>query len=144
MQLSFENYVQIAFKVFLFALILLFSGHQTVEAANSKDRLLIISDTASISPDTELFTASGNVEVYFNGAKLIAPKVSYHLVSEWVSVDGPFELTDPGGSTTTYGEFAELSPDLAEGVIFAVRRVVDETLNVQAAELKREGPIYKI
>ena len=143
MQLSFENYGQIAFKVFLFAFVLLFFViQQPAEASNAKDRLLIISDTASISPETELFIATGNVEVYFNGARLIAPKVSYHLVSEWVSVDGPFELTDPDGSTTTYGEFAELSPDLAEGVIFAVRRVVGETLNVQAAELKREQGRY--
>ena len=131
-----------ASKFFLFAFMLLFSLAHPLKASNANERLLIISDTASISPETELFTATGNVEVYFNGVKLIAPKVSYHLVSEWVSVDGPFELTDPGGSTTTYGEFAELSPDLAEGVIFAVRRVVDETLNVQAAELKREQGRY--
>ena len=66
------------------------------------------------------------------------------LVSEWVSVDGPFELTDPGGSTTTYGEFAELSPDLAEGVIFAVRRVVDETFKPSSRRIKkRAGQIYK-
>ena len=131
-----------ASKFFLFAFMLLFSLAHPLKASNANERLLIISDTASISPETELFTATGNVEVYFNGVKLIAPKVSYHLVSELVSVDGPFELTDPGGSTTTYGEFAELSPDLAEGVIFAVRRVVDETLNVQAAELKREQGRY--
>ena len=143
MQLLFEKYIQIALNVFLIASVLLFSViKQPAEASNANDRLLIISDTASISPETELFTATGNVEVYFNGAKLIAPKVSYNLVSEWVSVDGPFELTNPGGSTTTYGDFAELSPDLAEGVIFAVRRVVDETLNVQAAELKREQGRY--
>ena len=52
------------------------------DESKSADRLLIISNTASISPETELFTATGNVEVYFNGSKLIAPKVSYNLVSE--------------------------------------------------------------
>ena len=129
-------------KIFLFALLLLFSLHNPLEASNPTDRLLIISDTASLSPEKDKFTASGRVEIYFDGIKLMTSKLSFDTKTEWVTIEGPFRLTERDGTTLIYGRFADLSPEFYEGVVYAVKRIVDRTLEVQADELKREKGRY--
>ena len=86
-------------KIFLFALLLLFSLHNPLEASNPTDRLLIISDTASLSPEKDKFTASGRVEIYFDGIKLMTSKLSFDTKTDWVTIEGPFRLTERDGTT---------------------------------------------
>ena len=114
-------------KIFLFALLLLFSLHNPLEASNPTDRLLIISDTASLSPEKDKFTASGRVEIYFDGIKLMTSKLSFDTKTDWVTIEGPFRLTERDGTTLIYGKFADLSPEFYEGVVYAVKRIVART-----------------
>lgn len=107
--------------------------------SRSRDAPLLISDSLSIDPEGELFVASGNVEIYFEGAKLTAPSVTYDQTADRIAVEGPFVLTDASGSSVTFGEFAEVTPDLAEGVFYAVRQVIEQNLQVTAGEVRRSG-----
>lgn len=107
--------------------------------SRSRDAPLLISDSLSIDPEGELFVASGNVEIYFEGAKLTAPSVTYDQAADRIAVEGPFVLTDASGSSVTFGEFAEVTPDLAEGVFYAVRQVIEQNLQVTAGEVRRSG-----
>jgi len=107
--------------------------------SRSRDAPLLISDSLSIDPEGELFVASGNVEIYFEGAKLAAPSVTYDQAADRIAVEGPFVLTDASGSSVTFGEFAEVTPDLAEGVFYAVRQVIEQNLHVTAGEVRRSG-----
>ena len=103
---------------------------------------IVISDSATYDPETKLFTAVGNVDVYFDGWHLSAPKVTYDTVIDRVLVEGPFELAEPDGSSITYGNFADLSLNKADGIMLAVKHVVEEYLEVNASEVDREGERY--
>jgi len=109
------------------------------QAASPQSAPLLISDSLTVDPERQVFTATGNVEVYFDGAKLTAPSVTYDQGGDRFSIEGPFVLSDASGTSVTYGEFAELSPDLAEGVIYAVRQVIEDNLQVAARQVTRSG-----
>ena len=109
------------------------------QAASPQSAPLLISDSLTVDPERQIFTATGNVEVYFDGAKLTAPSVTYDQGGDRFSIEGPFVLSDASGTSVTYGEFAELSPDLAEGVIYAVRQVIEDNLQVAAQHVTRSG-----
>ena len=143
MQVSPKYCFRIASNVILIALALLFCVCPNItKARTSSDRLLIISDSASFSREKDKFTASGRVEIYFDGIKVMTSKLSYDTKTEWVTLEGPFRLTERDGTTLIYGKFADLSPEFSQGVVYAVKRIVDRTLEVQADELRRENGRY--
>ena len=61
---------------------------------------------------------------------------------EIVEIIGPFQLTETDGMSTTYGEYAELSSNLETGLLSAVKRVIDDALRIEAAEVNREAGRY--
>ena len=102
----------------------------------------VVSDRVEIDPSSGHYIFSGDVEIYFNGLQLNAAQVTYDLSDEIVEVVGPFQLIEADGVTKTYGDFAELASDLETGVLFAVKRVIDDSLRVEAAEVTRESGRY--
>lgn len=107
--------------------------------AHSQMAPVLISDQVSYDDQTQLFIATGHVEVYFDGAKLVAPTVTFDQLNDRFSIEGPFVLVDPSGSSVTYGQFADLSSDLADGVIYAVNQIIEENLQVSANKVIRSG-----
>ena len=103
---------------------------------------IIVSNSATYDPKTKLFTAVENVDVYFDGWHLSAPRVTYNAVTDRVLVEGPFELAEPDGSSVTYGNFADLSLNKADGIMLAVKHVVEKYLEVNALEVHRDGERY--
>lgn len=100
---------------------------------------VLISDQVSYDSQSQLFMATGNVEVYFDGSKLTAPTVTYDKLSDRFSIEGPFVLVGASGSSVTYGEFADLSSDLADGVIYAVNQIIEDNLQVSANKVIRSS-----
>ena len=115
-----------------------FTGNLAFSQSDDEDpTLYILSDEVFLDAETDLFIAEGDVEISFNGSMLFAKKVIYNLETEWITIDGPFELKDAEGKSTTYGKFADLSPDLSEGVVEAVEYVVENALRLKADQLER-------
>ena len=102
----------------------------------------VVSDRFEIDPSSGHYIFSGDVEIYFDGLQLNAAQVTYDLSEEMVEIVGPFQLIEADGVTKTYGDFAELASDLETGVLFAVKRVIDDSLRVEAAEVTREAGRY--
>ena len=102
----------------------------------------IVSDRFEIDPSSSHYIFSGDVEIYFDGLQLNATQVTYDLDEEMVEIVGPFRLIEADGVTKTYGNFAELASNLEDGVLFAVKRVIDDSLRVEAAEVEREVGRY--
>lgn len=102
----------------------------------------VVSDRLEIDPSSGHYIFSGDVEIYFDGLQLNAAQVTYDLREEMVEIVGPFQLIEADGVTKTYGDFAELASDLETGVLFAVKRVIDDSLRVEAAEVTREAGRY--
>lgn len=128
----------LAVSAFFFSLVGPFAA-SALDQSRPREAPLLISDSLTIDPEADIFTASGNVEVYFEGAKLTAHSITYDQAADLFSVDGPFVLSDASGTSVTYGEFAEMTPDLAEGVFYAVRQVIEQNLQVTAGEVRRRG-----
>ena len=103
---------------------------------------VIVSDRFETDPETGEYIFSGDVEIYFEGMQLNAKQITYDLSTEMIEIVGSFQLIEADGVTTTYGEFAELTSDLEAGVLSAVKRVLDDALRIEAAEVKREAGRY--
>ena len=103
------------------------------------NEVFIVSDKVEIVPPFGHYIFTGDVEIYFDGLQLNAAQVTYDLSTEMVEIVGPFQLIEADGVTKTYGEFAELTSNLETGVLFAVKRVIDDSLRVEAAKVTREA-----
>ena len=112
------------------------------EPESISNEAFIVSDRFEIAAPTGHYIFSGDVEIYFNGLQLNAAQVTYDLSEEIVGIVGPFVLIEADGVTKTYGGVAELASDLETGVLFAVKRVIDDSLRVEAAEVTRESGRY--
>lgn len=80
--------------------------------------------------------ASGSVEVWHGSVRLTARQVVYDRRSGQLSVTGPITLSD-GPDRVLLADEAELSRDLREGLIRGARLVLDQQLQVAAAEVER-------
>jgi len=98
----------------------------------------LVADTVTFDEATEELTASGDVEVLYEGRVLRAERIVYDAGAEEIRVTGPMTLTDPDG-VVFLADAAALSPDLREGLIEGARLLIDGRLQLAAAELRRSG-----
>ncbi len=85
--------------------------------------------------------ARGNVVLYFDGVRVTASAVEYNSVTGALTISGPITLTDDNGSVAL-ADAAELSPDLREGVLESARLVLNQQLQIAAAEINRVDGRY--
>ena len=102
---------------------------------------LIANDIAFTQADNSV-TATGNVEVFFQGARLQAASIRYDGTTDQIVVEGPITLTEAGGRAIIFADFAELSADLQDGVLQSARLVLDRQLQISAAQIDRVDGRY--
>lgn len=100
----------------------------------------LVADTIAVDPSGRV-TASGNVEVYYQGTRLTAASVSYDRTGDRLSITGPIRVTDANG-TVLLADQAELDRDLRNGVLISARMVVDQQLQIAANEIARVNDRY--
>ena len=84
--------------------------------------------------DRGRLSASGNVEVFVDGRTLRATRITYMRDEDRLLVEGPLTLTDEEGSILL-ADAAELSPDLRGSVLAGARLVLDQRLQIAAAQV---------
>lgn len=97
----------------------------------------MVSDDMVFDRQNNTIEAHGNVELFYDGLKLQAPSVVYDAQADRVSVAGPITLVDAGSGSTTFADFAELSGDMQDMLLIAVRHVMQDQLQVAADEMER-------
>ncbi len=102
----------------------------------------IIADDLYFDQDRQFYHATGNVQIFFDGLELRAPSVAYDVVSNRVVVDGPLMLIDEAGQQTIYGDFADMSADLRDGVITSARQLIDQNMQIASDQLVRRDGRY--
>ncbi len=102
----------------------------------------MIADDLYFDQDRQFYHATGNVQIFFNGLELRAPSVAYDVVSNRVIVDGPLMLIDEAGQQTLYGEFADMSADLRDGVITSARQLIDQNMQIASDQMVRRDGRY--
>lgn len=87
-----------------------------------KDRLLVEAQQLVYNRDTNVVTALGNVQLYYQGRVLEADKVTYDRGSNRVYAEGNAKLTEADGSVT-FGDRFDLTDDFKSGFIDSLSAV---------------------
>ena len=86
--------------------------------------------------------ASGNVIVLYQDVRLSAARITYDRAGDTLDIEGPITLTQANGAVIVLADAAELSTDLANGIMQSARVVLDQQMQIAAAELNRVGGRY--
>lgn len=98
-------------------------------------------DRLTISGRNRL-VASGHVTVEYAGYRLAATRVEYDRTAGRLKVAGPITLVDEAGRITILADSAQLSADLRDGIMQSARMVLDDRVQLAAAQIDRVGGRY--
>ncbi|MEM9973043.1 MAG: LPS assembly protein LptD [Pseudomonadota bacterium] len=104
--------------------------------ASAQDATLV-ADSLAITSDNTL-VAEGNVEVFFDGTRLTARRVIYDRTADRLTIEGPLTLAE-GTEAVILADSAELDADLTDGILRSARLVLDQQLQIAAAQIARSG-----
>lgn len=102
----------------------------------------LIADDIRFDQGSAAITARGEVEIFYEGARLRAQSVTYAQSGDRVTVEGPLTLIDETGSTVIVADFADLSADLQDGVLQSARLVLDRQMQIAATQIDRVDGRY--
>ncbi|MEQ9038403.1 MAG: LPS assembly protein LptD [Silicimonas sp.] len=108
--------------------------------AAAQDLASLVADQISVDPAGRV-TATGNVEVFFDGTRLTARGITYTRDGDRLTIEGPIRVTEPDG-TVLLADAAELDRDLRDGVLRSARLVLDRQLQLAANQIARVGGRY--
>lgn len=116
------------------------SAQSVASESASSESAMILADHMALSSDTRL-TASGNVQIYYDGRQLSAQGLDYDRATDRLTLRGPIRLTDPSAEgSVILADAAQLSGDLREGILEGARLVMARQLQLAADTItRREG-----
>lgn len=100
----------------------------------------LIADQIQVIGNTRL-QATGDVIVVYEDIRLSAQSVIFDRATGQLQIVGPIVIDD-GGSTLILADAAELSADLRNGILESARIVLDQQLQIAAAEIARVDGRY--
>ncbi len=101
----------------------------------AQDRATLVADSVSVSSDSTLI-AAGHVEIFFQGQRLTASSITYDQSADRLVIEGPIRIDD-GKGNVFLADQADLSADLTEGLLISARLVLNDRLQMAAAQLVR-------
>ena len=126
----------------LFALLLLVLP-MAVQAQTQDQPLrpaVLVADEIYIAADRELI-ARGNVEAFQGPVRLQAEEIRYDRVTGALTITGPIRLQD-GSDIVMLANAAELDETLRTGLLMGARIVIDQQLQIAAAQVQRVNDRY--
>ena len=107
----------------------------TAEPAK-KDRLLVDAKSLVYNRDTNVVSAEGNVQLYYQGRVLEADKVIYNRTTNRVFAEGNAKLTEADG-TVSYGDRFDLTDDFRNGFIDSLSSITKDKTRLTAPRAER-------
>ncbi|MFK7744136.1 MAG: LPS-assembly protein LptD [Roseobacter sp.] len=101
---------------------------------------VLVADEVFITAEREL-VARGNVEAFQGLVRLQANEIRYNRTTGALVISGPIRIQD-GENITVLADAADLSPDLQTGLLNGARIVVDQQLQLAAAQMQRVNDRY--
>ena len=95
----------------------------------------LTADSIAVS-GSDTVTASGNVEVLYQGQRLLASRIIYNRVTDTLRIEGPITLIEADGQVLVASE-ATLSGTLDQGTMKDARMLLDGQMQIAAVELNR-------
>ena len=124
----------------LFVFLLLPLGALAQETEEAARPAVLVADEVLVTTDRELI-ARGNVEVFQGPGRMEAPEIRYSRSTGELTITGPIRLQD-GEQITILADAADLSPDLRSGLLTGARMVIDQHLQITAAQVERVDERY--
>ncbi len=109
---------------------------QTDDQGKPKDRLLVEAKQLVYNRDTNVVTAEGNVQLYYQGRVLEADKVIYDRKSNRVLAQGNAKMTEADG-TVTYSDKFDLTDDFRNGFIDSLSAITKDKTYLTAPRAER-------
>ncbi|HUZ67547.1 MAG TPA: LptA/OstA family protein, partial [Beijerinckiaceae bacterium] len=107
-------------------------------ANGAKAQLLLRADSMIYDRDHNTVTASGHVQIYYQGRILQADRVTYDRAKNRVFAEGHAKLTEKDGSVA-YGSRFELTDTFKSGFIDSLRADTADKTHFTAARAERSG-----
>jgi LPS-assembly protein len=118
------------------------AGQAAAPAGTAADQpATLIADSVTRSGTT--LVAEGHVEVFYKGTRLKAEKITYDQAAATIQVEGPLTLIDATGKTKVLASGAELSADLQNGILHSAQMVLENRIQVAAADMQRVAGRYE-
>ena len=108
--------------------------------AGAQELATLVAERVEIT-GTSVLIAEGDVEVFFQGRRLKAQRIVYDKATDRLQITGPIVLEDEAGSFILASQ-ADLSADLADGVLQSARLVLNQQLQLASTEVQRIGGRY--
>ena len=108
--------------------------------AKAQDLARLVAERLEITGTSQLI-AEGDVEIFFKGRRLKAQRIVYDSATDRLQITGPIVLVDDSG-TFILASQADLSADLADGVLKSARLVLNQQLQLASTEVQRVGGRY--
>ena len=124
-------------QIFLVGALVLFGA---ITGARAQDLATLVAERVEIT-GTSVLIAEGNVEIFFQGRRLKAQRIVYDKADDSLQITGPIVLQDGSGNFILASQ-ADLSADLADGVLQSARFVLNQQLQLAASEMMRVGGRY--
>jgi LPS-assembly protein len=109
----------------------------------AQDQMLVRAQEINYDYTNERVSAVGNVQLYYGAATLEADRVIYDQKTKRLHAEGKVRLTQPDG-TVTYSEIMDLSDDLRDGFVDAVRADAPEQTRFAAFRAERSGENFTV
>lgn len=104
-------------------------------AAPAQTLATLVADRIEVTAQGTL-EASGHVEVFHEGTRLSAARISYDRASDLLLLEGPIFIVTPSGDVFA-ATMAELDPRLENGILRGARLVLDRQLQLAANRIDR-------
>ena len=110
----------------------LFTGIDSARAQDAQDdsKLLLSSNELVYNRDKKIVTATGAVQIHYNGYRMVAQRVDYDQNTGRVMANGHIEMIEPDGNRI-YADNLDVTDNFANGFLNALR--VETTDNTRLA-----------
>jgi LPS-assembly protein len=96
----------------------------------------LVADSVFVPAGRQQLIADGNVEVFFEGTRLSARRITFDQAADRLTIDGPVYIVTPDGTILT-ADTASLDPQLENGILLGARLVLDQQLQLAANQIDR-------
>lgn len=111
-------------------------------SAAAQDVATLIADRVAMQGGTQL-VAEGQVEILFDGYRMMAERVVYDRATDQLSIEGPMRIVTNTGTIVT-ADSAQISSDFSDGLLQSARVVLNQQFQLAAAEVLRVDGRYTV
>lgn len=109
--------------------------------ASAQGAATLVADNVFIPAGGQSLIAQGNVEVFFDGTRLSAQRITFDQATDRLTIEGPLFIVTSDGTILT-ADVASLDPQLKNGILRGARLVLDEQLQLAANQIDRVDGRY--